>query len=120
MMKTNYFLILMAGLLLIGCGKKSKPQPQAAQTTTNSNGNPLNAPVEYLGAAVRARRTALKTVGTVNLQQTIQMFQAQEGRLPKDLNELVSGKYISAIPTAPMDTKFDYNPVTGEVKVIPK
>jgi len=119
-MKTNYFLILMAGLLFSGCGKKSKPQPQAAHTTTNSSGNPLNAPAEYLGAAVRARQTALKTVGSVNLQQAIQMFQGQEGRLPRDLNELVTGKYISALPTAPMDMKFDYNPATGEVKIVPK
>ena len=119
MMKTNYFLILMAGLLFIGCGKKSKPQAQAAQTT-NSSGNALNAPVEYLGAAVRARQTALKTVGIVNLQQAIQMFQGQEGRLPRDLNELVSGKCLTALPTAPMDMKFDYNPLTGEVKVVPK
>jgi hypothetical protein len=119
-MKTNYFLILMAGLLFIGCGKKPKAQPQAAQTATNSSGNPLNAPAEYLGAAVRARQTALKTVGTVNLQQTIRTFQGQEGRSPRDLNELVSAKYLSVLPTPPMDMKFDYNPANGEVKVVPK
>src|SRR5215212_1370635 len=103
MKKFNYFLIVMAGLLFIGCGKKPTPQPQSAQFASNASSNPLNAPVEYLGAAVRARQTALKTVGTVNLQQTIQLFQGQEGRSPKDLNELVSAKYLSGLPTPPID-----------------
>jgi hypothetical protein len=105
----------MAGLLFAGCSKKTEPKPQ-----TSSSGNPLNAPVDYLSTVVRAKQTAQKTVGIVGLQQNIQMFQAQEGRLPKDLNELVSLKYISALPTAPMDMKFDYNPATGEVKVVAK
>src|SRR5690349_5285707 len=99
-MRISYFLILMAGLLFVGCRKKAETQAQT-KPQTNSSGNPLNAPVEYLGAAVRAKQTALKTVGTVGLQQTIQMFQTQEGRLPKDLNELISPNYLSALPPAP-------------------
>jgi hypothetical protein len=37
--------------------------------------------------------------------------------MPKDLNELVP-KYLKSIPAPPPGTKFDYNPATGEVKVV--
>jgi len=105
----------MAGCLLISCSKKQTSKPQSS-----SSGNPVTAPVDYLGAAVRAKQNAQKTVGVVGLQQTIQLFQAQEGRLPKDLNELVGPNYLSSLPAPPIDSRFDYNPATGEVKVVPK
>jgi len=116
-MKTTCFLILLAGCFLISCGKKDASK---AQNTSTSSGNPVTAPVDYLGAVVRAKQTAQKTVGLVGLQQTILTFQAQEGRLPKDLNELVGPNYLSSLPEAPLNSKFDYNPATGEVKVVPK
>jgi hypothetical protein len=116
-MKTNCLLIVLAGCLslFVSCGKKD-----ASKTQTSSSGNPVTAPVDYLGAVVRAKQTAQKTVGIVGLQQTIQMFQAQEGRLPKNLNELVGPNYLSSLPDPPLNSKFDYNPATGEVKVVPK
>ena len=113
-MKTNHFVFLMAGCLFVSCGKKEGSKPQSS-----SSGNPITAPVDYLGAAARAKQTAQKTVGIVGLQQTILLFQAQEGRLPKDLNELVGPNYLSSLPAAPVDSRFEYNPATGDVKVVP-
>ncbi len=113
-MKTHPFLILMAGLIFLGCHKKEEPKPEAS-----SIGNPVTAPVDYLGAIAKAKKMTEKTVETVGLQKTIDLFQAQEGRLPKDLNELVASGYLSKVPPPPAGMKLDYSPVTGQVKVVP-
>jgi len=107
----------MAGLLFFGCSKKQEGKPLAQ---TNTRGSVLTAPVDYLGAVVKTKQNAETTVGTVGLQQTINLFQAQEGRLPKDLNDLVGPNYLSRLPAPPANVKFDYDPATGQVKVVPK
>ncbi len=111
----------MAGLLLAGCQKKEAATPAATNTTSStSGGNPLTAPADYLGAAAKAKKTSEKTVDTVAIQQAINLFNAQEGRFPKDLNELVSPDYLSKLPPPPHGMKFDYNPATGVFKVVPQ
>ena len=91
-MKIEALLILMAGLLLSGCKKKEAPPPEPT-----SSGNPLTAPVDYLGAVGKAKKTADKTVANAGLQQTINLF-----------------------PAPPQGMKFDYNPAAGQLKVVPK
>ena len=113
---------MMAGFCLASCGKKEEP-PQAAApapASNNSSGNPLTAPVDYLGAVAKAKKFAVKSVDIAGLTQAIQSFQAQEGRLPKSLNELVRPEYLPKLPTPPPGMKFSYNPATGEVKVVPQ
>jgi len=114
-MKINLFLILVAGCLLSGCGKKEGSKP-----ATSSSGNPVTAPVDYLGAAAKANKNAATTVETVGLQKTIDLFQAQEGRLPKSLQELVGPNYLNALPAPPAGMKFDYSPATGQLKIVPQ
>jgi hypothetical protein len=109
------YLIVMAGLLFTGCGKKSS---SSASATNASSGNPLTAPVDYLGAAAKAKNMADKTVSTAGLNQAIQLFHAQEGRLPKSLDELVSERYIGSIPPAPAGMKYDYNAQSGTVRIV--
>jgi len=108
-------LIMMAGLLFCGCGKRDS----ASSSTNTSSGNPITAPVDYLGAAAKAKRAAEKTVDTVGINQAVQLFQVQEGRLPKNLNELVTKKYVGSIPPPPAGMKYDYNPQTGQLKIVP-
>ena len=116
----NFIVILpMAGCLLFGCGK-SDSSTDAKPANATSSGNPLTAPVDYLGAAAQAQKKAIKTLDDAGLNQTVQMFYATEGRYPKDLNELVKPDYLSRLPTPPVGMKFDYNPTTGQVKVVPK
>src|SRR6267378_2584338 len=98
-MKTPFYLCLLVGLTLIGCSKNSDTPAQSTNSTTS--GNPLTAPVDYLGAISKAQKSAVKTIDTAALNQAIQLFNAQEGRNPKDLNELVEKKYIGQIPDAP-------------------
>jgi len=117
MMKLLPTLPLMAGLLLAGCQKEPDSKPAPSST---SGGNPATAPADYLGAAANAHKTATTKVASTGLDQTIKLFYAQEGRFPKDLNELVRPEYLNAIPPPPAGMKYDYNPQSGQIKVVPK
>jgi hypothetical protein len=108
-------LMAMAGLLFVGCGKRDS----TSQTTNaSSSGNPVTAPVDYLGAVAKAKKAAEKSLDTSAINQAVQLFQAQEGRLPKSLNELVTKQYLRSLPPPPNGMKYDYNPQTGQVRVV--
>ena len=112
------FLLPLA-LSLAGCGDNK----DASTKTTNSSApgaNPLNAPADYLGGLANGRNVAVKVVDTAALNQAVQLFNAQEGRNPKDLNELVTSHTIGSIPDAPPGKKLDYDPATGTVRVVDK
>ena len=120
-MKHFGFLLLMAGFCFVSCGKKEPAAPPPTPSNAPaSTGNPLTAPVDYLGAVAKGKKMAVKTLDTVGVQQAIQLFQAQEGRLPKDLNELVRPEYLPKLPTPPAGMKFSYNPSTGDLKIVPQ
>ena len=120
-MKTFGFLLfpLAAGLLLAGCGgsDSSKPAQTTNATPNYGSGNPITAPVDYLGAVGQAQKYAVKTIDVSYLNQAIQQFNAAEGRLPKDLKELVPN-YVGKIPQAPYGSKIVYDPNAGTVKVV--
>jgi len=126
-MKPSFLISIAAGLLLAGCGNNnSSSHPQGTNTsqTTNSEprydtGNPITAPVDYIGAVGQAQKYAVKTIDVSYLNQAVQLFNTQEGRLPKDLNELVPN-YVGKLPAAPYGMKLDYDPNTGQVKVVKK
>ena len=89
-MKVRMLISLAAGLGLVGCSPSSdKPAPPATNAPTSS-GNPLTAPVDYLNAAAKAQQSAVKTVDVTSLNKALELFNVQEGRFPKDLNELVA------------------------------
>jgi hypothetical protein len=117
MRKKFFFTLLAAGAALCGCKKDSSASPKPTNTVGE---NPLTAPADYLGAASKAQKAAAKTVGMASLDQAIKMFSGQEGRLPKNLDELVSSGTLSRLPDAPNGMKFDYDPATGAIKVVPK
>ena len=106
-------------LLSTGCGDNSAKSTTPASTNTASSGpTPLNAPADYLRGLASGKQSAVKTVDTTSLDKAIQMFNVDQGRNPKDLNELVQKKYIPTIPEAPYGMKLDYDPNTGTVKVV--
>lgn len=102
-MKATPILFLSAGLLCASCG--------------NDNSNPVTAPVDYVGTAVKQQQKAIKSVDTTALNQAVQLFNVQEGRYPKDLNELVEKKYIGKLPDAPAGMKLSYDATAGKVTV---
>lgn len=124
-MKMAFYLILLAGLLTAGCGRKNPSQPTAAAaapaTNTNTTAvgqNPLMAPVDYLGVLNKAQKTAVNVVDSTSLKKTIDYFYANEERFPKDLNELVTKRYIGRLPDPPYGKKFQYDPQSGQISIV--
>jgi hypothetical protein len=117
-MKTSLHLCCILGWLLVGCGQKEEKPAQA--TNAPASGSPLTAPVDYLGTVAKGKITSEKAIDTVALNQALQMFNVQEGRYPKDLNELVEKKYIRLLPVPPYGMQIVYDPDTGTVKVVSK
>jgi hypothetical protein len=111
-MKALLLVVPAACLCLWGCGKKSEP--------AKVGDNPITAPVDYLGAVNKAQKSAVKTLGTVSLDQAIKTFFEQENRYPKSLDELVSSGTLPKLPAPPNGMKFDYDPAAGTIKIVPK
>jgi hypothetical protein len=109
-MKAFIPISLVGTMLLLGCGDKP------ANSTPGTN--PLNAPADYVGALGKGQATAIKTVDIASLNQAIQMFNVQEGRFPKDLNELVESKLVGKVPAAPYGMKLVYDAALGKVSVV--
>lgn len=112
-MKAIFPVTCTALLLLVGCGDSSQ-QSKAGAAVSNA----VTAPVEYLGAAGRAKLLAEKTVDLVSVNQAVQMFVAQESRYPKSLDELIEQQFLTQIPKAPYGMKIVYDPQTGRVSVV--
>ena len=110
--------MLAVALVLVGCSK----QESAAGKKTNesASGNPITAPVDYLGAVAKSKHYADKVIDTSSINQAIQLFYAQEDRFPRDLNELVAKHYIGGMPSAPNGMSWAYNPQTGELRAVPR
>jgi Rieske Fe-S protein len=115
-MKNLYLLSILVGLCVVGCGDSSSKS--TAGTNTATGGSVVTAPVDYLNAAAKAQQKAVKTIDTTSLDKAIQLFNVEKGRNPKDLNELISEKYIKEIPTPPYGTKIDYDANSGTVSVV--
>ena len=121
-MKASFLILVAAGLLLAGCGKKnSSPHPQGANTSqtakTTDSAQPAPSAADYLGTLMRADKNAVKTIDVSYLNRAVQLFNAQEGRLPKNMNELVPN-YVGKLPATPYGTKLDYDPNTGQITVV--
>jgi hypothetical protein len=106
---------------LTACGKKPSQENagDAAKSSSSSSGNPVTAPVDYLGSVGGAKKRMEGSIGVSSMTQAIQQFQIAEGRFPKDLNELVGKGYLAQIPKAPYNMRYQYNHSSGEVTVVP-
>lgn len=103
---------------LAGCGKKAESAKAEQSKPSNGSGNPLTAPVDYLGAVGAAQKHAQKVADLVPLQQAVQAFLAGEDRLPAHLGELVTEGYLPRLPDVPRGSRLEYNPRTGQVRMI--
>jgi hypothetical protein len=116
-MKTEALALVALFVLTTSCGKKEAAK---VSLTNNSSGNPITAPVDYLGAVAKGKKFAEKQIDLAQLKQAIQFFQANEDRLPKSLDEMISKHYLGQIPKAPYGMQIVYDPATGNVKVVNK
>jgi hypothetical protein len=106
---------------IVGCGGESTsstPQSYNAAISNNSSGNPLSAPVDYLGAVAKGKQSAVNSIDISQLKPAIQNFQITEDRFPASLDELVSKGYLRQIPAAPYGMKLQYDPKTGTVSMV--
>lgn len=107
-MKSSLALVSLLGALLAGCGEKPGPPAKSDAAT---------APADYLKSAARSQKSAIKAVDTAALNKAIELFYVQEGRFPKDLDEVVGKRFIPAIPPAPAGMKIVYDAKAGLVMV---
>ncbi len=112
-----------AAVLLAGCsGKSDSTAPAGTNTagaTTNSVNKATNGFAGYVKGLGEAQKTADKTIDVTSINKALEMFNVQEGRYPKTLQELVPN-YMPKIPDAPPGSKIVYDPVNGTVKVVPQ
>jgi hypothetical protein len=116
-MKAPLYVSFLAIICLSACEKKSDA-PAPATNATSAASSPLNAPGDYLKALGNGQQAAVKVVDTTSIDKAIQLFSVENGRNPKDLNELVEQKFLSKIPETPYGTKLMYDPVNGTVKIV--
>jgi PBP1b-binding outer membrane lipoprotein LpoB len=114
-MKVILVISLLSGLFLTGCGDSGSKSTKATNETASSV---ITAPVDYLGAIDKGQQHAIKTIDVASINQAIQMFQVSEDRLPKDLDELVTMKYLPSVPKAPRGKKIVYDANTGTIKIV--
>jgi len=107
-----FFIFAVVGILAAGCGDSSKPG-----TTANTVSNLVDAPVNYVGAVVQAQKYAEKTIDVSYVNQDIQMFNASEGRYPKDLQEMIPN-YLAKMPAVPFGYKLVYDTNSYTAKVV--
>ena len=121
-MKTlSVVLLSICSVLIFGCEKKKElpaPQAPASKAPPGSGGSLATAPVDYLATATKAQQSMEKNIDTAALNKEIELFGAQEGRYPTDLNELVTKKYLGKLPTPPFGTKLQYDAKNGKVSVV--
>jgi len=109
-------------LVLTACRRPadadSTAQTTTATTNTSSSGNPLTAPVDYLGAVSQGKIRSETTIDLASTQKAIDLFVAAEGRNPKDLQELVDQDYLAAIPALPAGKRLEYDAARATVKAV--
>ncbi len=111
-------LLLMTGLLLASCHKKSETAARKPTNSATASGNLLTAPVDYLGAVGQAKKTAIKVIDKSSLSRQIELFHEQEDRYPASLKELVEQHYVNSVPAPPYGMKYQYDPRTGKLDIV--
>jgi len=111
-MKANFLVLAAASIFLAGCGDSSKPG-----TAANEASNVVTAPLTYIGAVGRAKKFAENQIDVSYINEDIQMFNASEGRYPKDLQEMIP-TYLGKMPVVPQGYKLDYDTNTHTVKAV--
>ncbi|HOL22238.1 MAG TPA: hypothetical protein PLQ41_05235 [bacterium] len=99
-------LFILSGF--VSCSRKKKTEEELT---------PFNAIEKYGGVMGTALKRSKAMDDVLYLKNKINTFQAQEGRYPYSLNELVEKKYIDRLPEPPKGMSFRYDPSTGNVSV---
>ena len=112
----NYLYSILVIGFLAGCGGDSV-EPKEAKVQVAEEGNPLTAPVDYLGAVNKANKFSNKSIELAQVNKAMQEFVITEGRNPKDLAELVESGFLAQEPKAPYGMEVQCDPQTGKVSI---
>jgi hypothetical protein len=106
-------------LVVAGCKPAENSTANSEQpSSTQPGGNPLTAPVDYLGATAKGKKIGENTAALAPVLQAIQQFHTVEDRYPADLAELVKAGFLARVPVAAAGQRLDYNPATGTVRIV--
>lgn len=118
-MKLQPLPALALAVLLAACnGSDSKPA-ETKKEPSKLGENPVAAPLDYIAAIGKAQKANLGRLDQAKLIDALQKFEAGESRPPKDLEELVTMKYIAAIPDAPKGMRLEYKAEDGSFMYVP-
>lgn len=67
----------------------------------------------YQRSVQHAKETVLKQ-NLWEMRRQIDQYSADKGKLPQNLNDLVTGKYLREIPVDPLTERAEWNEITGE------
>lgn len=93
----------------------SEPAPAAVPEPKADGGASLQ---QYGRNLAAAPTVAAKTIDTAMLNRAVQQFGSMEGRLPANLEELVTMKYLGELPKAPPGYRLNYDAASGQVTVV--
>jgi hypothetical protein len=122
-MKKSVCALLAGASILVGCDKPAPapaPAPGAKPAEEKVGENPLNAPTDYLKTVAKAKKSAEGSIDTISINSAISSFQAEKGRNPTNLDELVTSGTIKQIPAPPYNMKYNFDKEKGTVTVVPK
>ena len=97
----------------VGCGDSSEPDKG------NASGNPLTAPVDYLGAVNQGKNKVLGTAAVTQVNSALRQFEAAESRRARTLQEVITAGYLTALPALPRGMRWQYNAQTGQAGAVP-
>lgn len=116
-MKLQLVFALALAASLSAC--KDDPKPEPKQEPQKLGENPVAAPLDYIAAVGKAQRATISRLDQAKLVDAIQKFEAGESRPPKELEELVTMKYLPAIPPAPKGMRLEYKAADGSFMYVP-
>lgn len=118
-------LATVAVVMLLGaCSPKPAPPPTVAPrpATGSSPATPASAPAATTPAPAPSApppdEGPRNDAGIEALNIAIGDFFSANGTVPKDLNELVRGKFLQTLPQAPPGKKFAVDPVKRTAKIV--
>ncbi|MBK8476024.1 MAG: hypothetical protein IPL39_06830 [Opitutaceae bacterium] len=114
-------------LVLTGCPEKRRPSggasmqkavtPAPAKAEPETKSTAVGPLAEYGKNLSNAEKTAAQVTGLTTLTQAVKQFEVMEGRYPRNLDELIVGRYFAKLPVPPRGKRFLYDAKTGKVDV---
>jgi hypothetical protein len=125
--------LLACAAFLAGCGKKPEPQAApSAEPVSRSVAETLVSPPALPGDAssintnaappaktdVEVASEAMAQSRAMGMSMIVEQFYDKNGRVPKDLNELVAAKMLLKVPKAPPGMRYAIDPQSKRVVVV--